>query len=129
MAELATTEADFGTLVDPADRGRLDIRDRAVERLVEASALRAPGVHRHGGGIGRFVGRDLPRVSVDVAGDHVRATVEVAVAWGRHLPTVAAAVRDAVTTTLSTGSGLVVDGVSVHVAAIIEPDSTTRTLA
>jgi uncharacterized alkaline shock family protein YloU len=128
VADVATADPEAHPLAEPGERGRLDIRDRAVEHLVAAATLTAPGVHRHGSGIGRLVGRELPRVTVDVAGDHVRATVEVAATWGQHLATVAAAVRDAITRTLATDGGLVVDGVTVHVAAIIEPDS-TRTLA
>jgi uncharacterized alkaline shock family protein YloU len=97
------------------------IRQRAIERITLAAALGAPGVSKHGGGLGRLAGRDLPRVDVDVAGDHVRADVEIAIEWGRPLAATAIAVRRDVRRALADHSGLVVDGVTVHVAAIIPP--------
>lgn len=114
--------ADTEQEIDPADRGRLTIRHRAVERITEAAALNTPGVHRHGSGLGRLAGRDLPRVDVDVAGDHVRADVEVAVEWGRPLAATAIAVRRDVTRALSDHSGLTVDHVTVHIATVISPN-------
>jgi uncharacterized alkaline shock family protein YloU len=111
-----------GALADPADRGGLDVRDRAVQNIVVAAALQAPGVHRHGGGLGRLAGRDLPRASVDVAGNHVRAAVDIAVQWGCSLAVAAAATQRAVHDALSMQSGLAVDGVTVHVATVIPPE-------
>lgn len=132
---MADTETPVGASeatgdgVAPEDRGNLTIRHRAVERITVAAALETPGVHRHGSGLGRIAGRDLPRVDVDVAGDHVRADVEIAVEWGRSLAATAIAVRRDVTRALSEHSGLTVDGVKVHIAAIIPPDtSSTRSL-
>ncbi|VEG50929.1 Protein of uncharacterised function (DUF322) [Mycolicibacterium aurum] len=116
----------------PEERGRLTIRDRAVERMATAAALNAAGVHRHGSGLGRLAGRDLPRVDVGVAGDHVRADVEIAVAWGRPLADTAAAVRRDIVEALATHAGLVVDGVTVHVATVISPadsSSSSRNLS
>jgi uncharacterized alkaline shock family protein YloU len=113
--------ADSASLPDPADRGGLDVRDRAVANIVIAAALRSPGVHRHGTGLGRLAGRDFPRADVDVAGDHVRAHVDIAVEWGRQLAAVAAATMHGVRDALSTQSGLTVDRVTVHVATVIPP--------
>ncbi|MCP9271717.1 Asp23/Gls24 family envelope stress response protein [Mycolicibacterium arenosum] len=121
--------AEIDQEVDPAERGRLTIRHRAVEHITVAAALNTPGVRRHGSGLGRLAGRELPRVDVDVAGDRVRADVEVAVEWGRSLAATATAVRRDVTRALSDHSGLTVDGVRVHIAAVIPPDTTsTRSL-
>ena len=123
--------ADWDPQSDPADRGRLTIRHRAVERITVAAALTTPGVHRHGSGLGRLAGRELPRVDVDLAGDHVRADVEVAVAWGRPLAATASAVRRDVTDALSAQGGLTVDDVTVHIASVIAPtdDSSGRSLS
>lgn len=115
--------AEIGPDVDPGERGRLTVRNRAVERITEAAALHAPGVHRHGSGLGRLAGRELPRIDVDVAGDRVRADVEVAVEWGRPLADTAAAVRREIADALTHHGGLVVDGVRVHVAAVIPPSA------
>lgn len=123
--------ADWDPQSDPADRGRLTIRHRAVERITAAAALTTPGVHRHGSGLGRLAGRELPRVDVDLAGDHVRADVEVAVAWGRPLAATASAVRRDVTDALRAQGGLTVDDVTVHIASVIAPtdDSSGRSLS
>jgi uncharacterized alkaline shock family protein YloU len=93
-----------------------------VQNIVVAAALQSAGVHRHGGGLGRLAGRDLPRASVDVAGDHVRANVDIAVQWGLPLAAVAAATQRQVHDALSLQSGLTVDGVTVHVATVIPPE-------
>jgi uncharacterized alkaline shock family protein YloU len=114
--------ADGAPLLDPADRGVLEVRDRAVATIVAAATLQSPGVHRHGTGLGRLAGRDLPRVDVDVAGDHVRAHVDIAVEWGRPLGVVAAATMRGVRDALSVQSGLTVDRVTVHVATVIPPE-------
>ena len=109
-------------LPDPADRGVLDVRDRAVASIVVAATLQSPGVHRHRTGLGRLAGRELPRVDVDVAGDHVRAHVDIAVEWGRPLGSVTAATRREVRDALAVHSGLTVDRVTVHVASVIPPE-------
>lgn len=119
-------EADVAPLPDPAERGTLEVRDRAVTNIVIAAALRCAGVHRHGTGLGKLAGRELPRAHVDVAGDHVRAGVDIAVQWGLRLGDVTAATRRAVHDALSTQSGLTVDGVTVHVATVIPPEQSGR---
>jgi uncharacterized alkaline shock family protein YloU len=107
---------------DPADRGTLDVRERAVQHIVVAATLQTAGVHRHGSGLGKLAGRELPRASVEVAGNHVRAAVDIAVEWGRPLPAVAAEASHQVHDALSAQSGLIVDRVTVHVATVIAPD-------
>jgi uncharacterized alkaline shock family protein YloU len=115
--------ADVETaLADPAERGKLDVRDRAVQNIVVAATLQSPGVHRHGSSLGRLAGRDLPRASVDVAGDHVRADVDIAVEWGKPLSAVAEATRREIHDALSAQSGLTVDRIAVHIATVISPE-------
>ncbi|MDA2892532.1 Asp23/Gls24 family envelope stress response protein [Mycolicibacterium sp. BiH015] len=111
---------------DPGTRGSLTIRDKAVEAVACATALEVDGVVRSSHGIGRLALRELPRVDVVVAGDHVRASLEVAVAWGRPLSATAAEVRRRVGRGLSELSGLVVDGVDVHVRSVVAPEPGER---
>lgn len=115
--------ADGHVPADPDQRGALTVRERAVQRIAVAACLGVAGVHRHGGGLGRLAGRDLPRAEVAVAGDHVRAVVEVAVDWGVSLAAVAQRVGHEVTAALADHAGLTVDGVAVHVAEILAPTS------
>ena len=106
---------------DPGARGRLVVRDRAVEHLAVAAAAGTDGVRHARRGLGRLTARDLPRADALAAGDRVHATVEVAVAWGRPLAATAEAVAHRVTDALTTMSGLVVDGIDVHVAVVVPP--------
>ncbi|MCK0176090.1 MULTISPECIES: Asp23/Gls24 family envelope stress response protein [Mycobacteriaceae] len=106
---------------DPGDRGGLTLRQRAVERVTVTAALDTDGVHRYGVGLAKWTGRELPRADVVVSGDHVRAAVDVAVEWGRPLAATAAETARNVTRVLGDLSGLTVDGVDVHIAAVIPP--------
>ncbi|BBY49920.1 hypothetical protein MARA_33880 [Mycolicibacterium arabiense] len=110
---------------DAGERGSLTVRDRAVERLVIAAALDCDGVDRRSTGVDRITGRELPRADVVVSGDHVRAAVAVAVEWRRPLAETSSAVAQSVTHALATMSGLVVDGVDVHVATVLPPGAGT----
>lgn len=110
---------------DAGERGSLTVRDRAVERLVIAAALDCDGVDRRSTGVDRITGRELPRADVVVSGDHVRAAVAVAVEWRRPLAETSSAVAQRVTHALATMSGLVVDGVDVHVATVLPPGAGT----
>lgn len=96
------------------DRGRLDISQRAVERIAEIAA------RRHGGVVRRdaVLGRGLPKARAVLAGRRTRLEVEVAAAWGRPLDEVAAEVRDAVADDVERFTGLGVDRVDVDVTAV-----------
>ena len=118
------------TPTDPSSGGHLTVRDKAAERVAHFAALHVPGVLVHSGGLDRITGRDLPRVALTIAGGHVRAHLDIAVAWPQSLPHVAGAVRAQVSEQLSTLVGLVVDGVDVAVPVVLLPDtaSTGRTV-
>lgn len=118
--------AESASATDPGLRGHLDIKDRAVQNIIVAAALLPDGVLRHSTGLGRLAGRDLPRATVHVAGDHVSADVDVAVEWGRPLRGVAAAVRRKICDALSAHSGLTVDRLDVHVATVISMNPSSR---
>lgn len=107
------------TAGDPGDRGSLTVHDKVVERLAARAALDTPGVLPHSGGLDKLTGRDLPRVRVQVAGDRVRAGLDVAVAWPLSLPAVTAAVQRNVAQALTTLAALHVDGVDVSVLSVI----------
>ncbi|MBX7454593.1 Asp23/Gls24 family envelope stress response protein [Mycolicibacterium sp. 3033] len=127
MAEVETAVVDEAAAVtDPGDRGSLEVRDRAIEHLVEAAVLTTPGVQRHGRALSNLVGHDLPRVDAVVAGDRVRTAVEIAAEWGRPLAALSADARNRITTALRDHAGLTVDSVTVHVAAIVPPSSERR---
>ena len=113
------------TLGDPDARGTLTIHDKVVRRLASRAALDTAGVQRHGAGIDKITGRGLPRVHVQIAGDRVRAGVDIAVAWAWPLPTVAAAVQANVTHALTAWAGLHVDAVDVSVPSVVDPDAAT----
>lgn len=107
---------------DVAARGRLTLKDRVAERIATRAALDTRGVRSHSGAVGRLVGRDLPRTHVAVAGDRIRAEVDIAVAWSHQLPVVAAEVHRNVTAALTEMAGLHVDGVTVRIDRIVADD-------
>ena len=120
MADPVVTEPDVTEPDgDPGARGTLTVKQRVVERLATRAAVETDGVQHFRRGIDKLTGREFPKADVVVSGDHVRASVEIAVAWGRSLATTAAAVQTNVTNALTTMSGLIVDGVDVHVAGIV----------
>ena len=125
LAHLPDAGRPAPELGDPGTRGALTIHDKVIQRLATRAALDTAGVQRHSGGIDKLTGRDLPRVHVQIAGDRVRAGIDVAVAWAWPLPTVTADVQANVTHALTAWAGLHVDAVDVSVPAVVEPDAPT----
>ncbi|WP_345509144.1 Asp23/Gls24 family envelope stress response protein [Terrabacter aeriphilus] len=111
-----TEPTEPNELVDAGARGTLVLRDRAVERIVEAAVLEVDGVLRHADTLEKVTGRSLPRVEVVVAGNRARASVEIATRWPSSLADVATRTKDGVARALTELAGLTVDAVDVHVA-------------
>ena len=103
-----------GVAVDSGQRGRLEISSRAVERIAEVAARRVGAVLRQPA----TFGRGLPNATAQVAGQHVRLDLDIAVRWGRPLPEIAADVRSLVADSVTELTGLVVDAVAVDIVAV-----------
>ncbi|MGW5194473.1 DUF6286 domain-containing protein [Kribbella sp. NPDC004138] len=114
-------EAEPSSIAIGGDRGRLDIAQRAVERIAEITA------RRHGAVVRRdaVLGRGLPKARAVIAGRRTRIEVEVAAAWGRPLDEVAAEVRQAVADDIERFTGLGVDRVDIAITAVATRDSST----
>jgi uncharacterized alkaline shock family protein YloU len=109
-------------LDDPGWRGRLLIKDRAVQRIAEAAALSVTGVapaDKSTNAVNAALGRAYPRVDCDVAGGRVRAELEIVGVWPTSAPLLAGQVRDTVTDQLERLAGLTVDAVDVTIAKIV----------
>ncbi|MFB9376662.1 Asp23/Gls24 family envelope stress response protein [Kineococcus gynurae] len=130
MAELTATAPLVH--LEPADRGGLQVSDRAVAKIATAAALQVDGVAPRdatrppteslAGAVSAtkaVLTRPYPRVSVTVAGHRARASVEIETLWPRPAAQVAAAVRDRVAAALHDLADLQVDGVDVTVAAVV----------
>jgi len=107
-------------LAPPAQRGHLEIRPRAVDRVAVGAAGEVDGVVR--GTAGRLSRHRLPSVRSRVDGGRVRLDVDVAVAWGRPLAVVAGSVRERVAQRVHELTGLLVDAVDVTVERVVVPD-------
>lgn len=117
-------------LAEPAQRGRLEIADRVVERIATYAAGEVPGVTSDGSTLERVVGRQYPKASAQVAGTRATVDLEIAVAWPFPLAKVAADVRDQVRSRLLDLAGLAADAVNVSAAKVVhtEPEPIRRVL-
>ncbi|TCC32155.1 DUF6286 domain-containing Asp23/Gls24 family envelope stress response protein [Kribbella sindirgiensis] len=102
------------SVVHGGDRGRLEIAQRAVERIAEITA------RNHGAVVRRdaVLGRGLPKARAVIAGQRVRIEVQVAAAFGVPLNEVAAEVRRNVAADVERFTGLGVDRVDVDLSAV-----------
>ncbi|NYD20516.1 Asp23/Gls24 family envelope stress response protein [Kineococcus aurantiacus] len=130
-------DREFSPAATPSDpqrdemgsRGTLELKDRAVERIVQAAAGEVPGVagpHDDTSRVGNALGRSNPRVDCQVAGRRVRAEVHLTTLWPQPAARVAAAVRDHVADRLRTLADLEVDSVEVHVTKVVRPTTAGR---
>ena len=108
---------------DPGMRGALELRERAVARLVVAAASEVPDVAAP---VSRVLGQALGSVDFDgrvkadvtVAGDVATVRVSLSVRWPAPIVEVADGVRTQVTQRLSELAGLRVSHVDVQVTAL-----------
>ncbi|PZT99544.1 MAG: Asp23/Gls24 family protein [Gordonia sp. (in: high G+C Gram-positive bacteria)] len=114
--------------IPPGDRGRLIVRDKVAERVAEHAALHSPNIHAYATGLDTLTGRKLPRVRVVIAGNRVRAHLELAVAWPCALPDVARRVQDNVADALEHYAGLQVDGVDIAITQVARIDTPARSV-
>lgn len=119
----APVAAGPGDAVDAADRGRTELSQQAVERLVTAAASEVAEV---AGPVTRVLGQKLgsadldgrPSVDVRLAGDLVTGEVHLSVRWPGSLVDVADAVRTRVSERLDDLAGLRVGHLDVLVTAL-----------
>jgi len=112
-----------GAAAEVAQRGQLELRERAIEKLVTAAAAEVDDV---AGPVSRVLGQQVGRADLDgrpsadvtLAGDLVTASVSLSVRWPASVPDVADAVRHRVRERLSTLADLRVDHVDVVVTAL-----------
>jgi uncharacterized alkaline shock family protein YloU len=85
-----------------------------VERIAQVAAQQVGAVLRQPA----TFGRGLPHATAQVAGQHVRLDLHIAVRWGRPLAETAADVRWLVADNVTELTGLVVDAVTVDIVAV-----------
>ncbi|PRY15371.1 putative alkaline shock family protein YloU [Kineococcus rhizosphaerae] len=104
-----------------------------MQRLTTAAAREVDGVAAAAdssgslGALGSALGRDYPRVDCEVAGNRVRASVQIATVWPYPAAQVAAAVRDHVRDRLAELADLHADAVHVSVEKVVRASSTAST--
>lgn len=106
-------------LAPPGQRGHLEIRPQAVERVGRRAAVEVDGVVR--GVAGRLARHELPAVASRRDGDRVRLDVAVAVTWGLPLGEVATAVQRSVAARVEELTALHVETVDVSVDSVVLP--------
>lgn len=100
------------------DRGTLDVRSKAIQRIVEHVVLQVPGTVTHRSTLGRITGVALPKADITAEGRAVRVKVDVAMAWPGNISRVATAVRDSVRQEAFRLSGIQIRSVDVTVHAV-----------
>lgn len=114
MAELAERR-------DAEERGTLDVRTRAIERLAERAVLETPGTVAHRGSLGGLIGGSAPSAHVSTSGPGVRVVLDVAATYPADIGRIAAEVRDHVLRRAADLSGVGVTTVDVTVH-LVSPD-------
>ena len=125
MAEPATAESTTRTPDAPAERGTLDVRNRALQHLVERVALDVPGVVRRSAALGGL-GSGSPNADVRAQGDTARVVLSVDAAWPANVTELGERVRDRVLTEGTRLSGVRITSVDVTVHAVTETDERRR---
>lgn len=129
FAGQSQADAGLSPKDDPAERGKLVVRDKVAQRVSVKAALDTPGVHPYAGGLDKLTRRVLPRAQVYISATRVRAHLDIAVAWPHSLPQVGAAVQRNVSDALTSCAGLRVDGVDVAIEAVVTmTEDHTRTV-
>lgn len=115
---------------DAGERGRLEVRQKAVERLVVQAAAEVDDV---GGPVTRVLGQALgsadldgrPHADVTVTGDLVTVELSVSVVWPAPVIEVAERLRSRVCERVASLAAMRVGHVDVHVSAL-PPDRRRR---
>ncbi|MFD4327540.1 Asp23/Gls24 family envelope stress response protein [Nocardioides sp. NPDC058538] len=100
------------------DRGTLDVRNKALQRIVEHIVLRVPGTVTHRSTLGRITGMALPKAEITTEGRAARVKVDIAMAWPGNISQVATTVRDTVRQEAFRLSGIQIRSVDVTVHAV-----------
>ena len=111
-------DADTETSDPAEDRGTLDVRNKALQRIIERVALKVPGTVAHRSGLGRVIGSALPKADITAEGRAVRVKLDVAMAWPGNVSRVATSARDAVRQEAFRLSGIEIRSVDVTVHAV-----------
>lgn len=123
MAEATTAPA---VRPEPSERGNLDVRLKAVERVAELAALEVDGTLRHRGTLDKVSGGGYPRVTARVHGRSARLTVQVACSWPAPVARIAERVRVEVLNRTASLTGVHVASVDVTVHPIHHTDDSRR---
>ncbi len=116
--------------------GRIDVGERAVEKIAAIAAVEIPDaggasgslLNWAGAGFGwRRAGMDrLPKVSADVDGSLVFLDIELSVRWPAPVAKVTEAVREHLFRQVGALAGLEVREVNIEVVELVTEPSTTR---
>lgn len=118
MTDQATARTPAPVASDAADRGRLDVRTKALQHIVERLALAVPGSVTHESVMDKVRGAGAPHASVTMEGRSARVHVDVAAVWPARVTELAAGVRDAVLREAPRIAGVTIRSCDVSVRTI-----------
>lgn len=113
---------------DPAERGTLDVRTRAIQHIVERAVLDTPGTVAHRGTLGKLIGTGSPRATITMEGRRARVDVDVAAVWPCPVTRIATDVRERVLREGARLSGVFIRtvDVTVHLVGADDVDQQSR---
>lgn len=120
MSDFALSDLTGGPV--PADqRGSLEVREKAIERIVEQAALGVAGTVRYSTRLDRIRRRRYPSASVAVERSRARVDLDIAAAWPCRAAEVVKETRDRVRSEATRLSGIDVASVDVRLH-VLGPD-------
>ncbi|TQL67907.1 putative alkaline shock family protein YloU [Nocardioides albertanoniae] len=99
-------------------RGTLDVRNKALQHIIERVVLQVPGTVTRHSALGRITGMALPKADITTEGRSAVVKVDVAMAWPGNISQVATAARDTVRQEAFRLSGIQIRSVDVTVHAV-----------
>lgn len=118
MSEQTTARTPVPVATDAADRGRLDVRTKALQHIIERLALTVPGSVTHESVMDKVRGAGEPHASVTMEGRSARVHVDVAAVWPARVTELAAGVREVVLREAPRIAGINIRSCDVIVRAI-----------
>lgn len=108
---------------EPAERGTLDVKTKAIQHIAERAVRETPGTVVHHSALNKLVGGSSPKANIIMEGKRARVEVDVAAVWPCNVTEIATDVRDRVLSEAARLSGVDIRTVDVTIHMIDASDT------